>query len=186
MPQRLTPLHLIARAHALVPQECTVKLHSAEAGLADPSATVGLLWVRRGFEYWLSLFRPICKWGDDEVAPSWAELRSVGNGRSSVGSCSSPGAAAAGDGVARARPAWCPTAQTGSVVGSAGGVGTANGYAESMRAYDETISKWHGWVVRKMFTVAARATPEVPRPRTTTLPLTANTTLSAHQPLSLS
>ena len=148
-----------------MPQECTVKLHSAEAGLADPSAAVGLLWVRRGFEYWLSLFRPICAWGDEEVAPSWAEFKSSGgDGRSAARSGSSPSAAAAG-GVTKGR-ATCPTGQTfaagrPSVAGAAGGVGTANGYAESMRAYEETISQWHGWVVRKMFTVAARATPEV-------------------------
>lgn len=34
-------------------------MHSAETGLADPSAAMGLLWARRGLRYWQSVFRSV-------------------------------------------------------------------------------------------------------------------------------
>jgi hypothetical protein len=46
---------------AILEEEVTSQMHSRmrASGLADPSAAMGLLWARRGLQYWIVLFRPL-------------------------------------------------------------------------------------------------------------------------------
>lgn len=117
----------------LLQEEVHVKLHSAETGLADPSAAMGLLWARRGLSYWIALFRPIREW--QAPAASWSAFT---------------------DSAADA-----PAAVHGSPATEKRAAGAASGYHVSMRAYEETLGRFAGWVSRNMFTIAARATPEL-------------------------
>jgi len=43
---------------AMLQEEVSSGMHAPGAILADPSAAVGLLWARRGLQFWIALFRP--------------------------------------------------------------------------------------------------------------------------------
>jgi hypothetical protein len=53
--------------HALLEEEARSQMHARmrTRGLADPSAAMGLLWARRGLQYWICLFRPLLEAGLD-------------------------------------------------------------------------------------------------------------------------
>mmetsp|Transcript_23137 Transcript_23137/g.46290 ORF Transcript_23137/g.46290 Transcript_23137/m.46290 type:complete len:294 (-) Transcript_23137:143-1024(-) len=101
----------------LLEEEVTSHMHSAETGLADPSAAMGLLWARRGLLYWIALFKPVLA-GQNVTEEAWTNPGKYSGRRGS-------------------------------------------GYNLSMAAYEESLAPFNGWVTRNMFTVAARATPDL-------------------------
>ena len=56
-----------ASMRTLLVDEMKTRKHSADAGLYDSSAAVGLLWARRGLRYWLAAFAPLIAFGVDDV-----------------------------------------------------------------------------------------------------------------------
>ena len=44
--------------HSLLQEEVSSGMHAPGGLLADPSAAIGLLWARRGLQFWVSFFRP--------------------------------------------------------------------------------------------------------------------------------
>ena len=43
---------------AMLEEECSTGMHAPGGILADPSAAIGLLWARRGLQFWVSIVKP--------------------------------------------------------------------------------------------------------------------------------
>ena len=115
---RMDPMRYVSMRTLLV-DEMTARKHSADAGLCDPSAAVGLLWARRGLRYWLAAFAPLIDFGVDDVCgDAWGSGEAGPKAQSGYDSAMAAYAASfqqfngfASSNLfkltARAQPGWC-------------------------------------------------------------------------------
>lgn len=71
----------------LLEEELRSQMHSQKTSssrrVADPSAAMGLLWARRGLQYWLCLFRPFLEGTVGPAATAWDGQRRTAAARRS-------------------------------------------------------------------------------------------------------